>query len=190
MGRSGAGVAFGAEGRFAVVLAFGPEGRFAVALAFGAEGRFAVALAFGTEGRFAVALAFGTEGRFAVARTFGTEGRFAVVLALGAEGRFSALAFGAAARADASGRTFLFAADLREAAPLRDCAGSAACAALAFFFATLATLLLAFANFRARLSTFLAARTCCFAASARAIAVVASVFSRCAAIAPFRVSVR
>jgi hypothetical protein len=54
----------------------------------------------------------------------------------------------------------------------------------------LAAFLVAFANFRARLSTFLAARICCFAASARATAVVASAFSRCAATAPFvRVSV-
>jgi hypothetical protein len=82
-------------------------------------------------------------------------------------------------------RTAGLAAALLEAAALRVRAWCVACAALAFFFACLAAFLVAFANFRARLSTFLAARTCCFAASARAAAAVASAFRRCAATALF-----
>jgi hypothetical protein len=62
---------------------------------------------------------------------------------------------------------------------------NAACAALAFFLASLAAFLLAFANFRTFLSKFLAARTCCLAASARATAFVASAFNRRAATARF-----
>jgi hypothetical protein len=62
-----------------------------------------------------------------------------------------------------------------------DCLRLAACAALAFFRACLAAFLLAFANFRARLSTAFASRTCRFAASARARAFFASARRRCAA---------
>jgi hypothetical protein len=61
----------------------------------------------------------------------------------------------------------------------------AAIAALAFFLACLATFLLAFANFRARLSTSLAARSACFTASACAVAFFASALNRCAAAACF-----
>ncbi len=59
----------------------------------------------------------------------------------------------------------------------------AACAALARFLACLAIFLLAFANFRARLSTSLAARSARFTAPARAAAFFASAFNRCAAAA-------
>jgi hypothetical protein len=100
---------------------------------------------------------------------------------------FDAVSRGALARAFALAAA-LVPAFLRAA--LADLACTAARAALALFFASLAAFLLAFANFRARLSTFLAARTCCFAAAARVAAVVASAFSRCAATAVFvRVSV-
>jgi hypothetical protein len=56
---------------------------------------------------------------------------------------------------------------------------------LAFFFACLAALLLALASLRARFSTFLAARTVCFAASDRATAFSTSAPSRCAAALSF-----
>ena len=59
----------------------------------------------------------------------------------------------------------------------------AACASLARFLACLAIFLLAFANFRARLSTSLAARSACFTAPARAAAFFASALNRCAAAA-------
>jgi len=60
---------------------------------------------------------------------------------------------------------------------------SAARASLAFFLACLAIFLLALANFRARLSTALAARSACFTAPARAAAFFASALNRCAAAA-------
>jgi hypothetical protein len=97
--------------------------------------------------------------------------------------RFDAFSFDGVGD-DALARTLVPAAALREAAALRPRACRAACAALAFFLACLAAFLLAFANFRARFSALLAARTCFFAASARAAAVVASALSRCAAAAP------
>jgi hypothetical protein len=59
----------------------------------------------------------------------------------------------------------------------------AARASLAFFLACLAIFLLALANFRARLSTALAARSACFTAPARAAAFFASALNRCAAAA-------
>jgi len=59
----------------------------------------------------------------------------------------------------------------------------AARASLAFFLACLAIFLLALANFRARLSTALAARTACFTAPARAADFFASALNRCAAAA-------
>jgi hypothetical protein len=103
---------------------------------------------------------------------------------LGFDGfRFDGVGGGALART--FGARALLASAFREAAALRVRAWCAACAALAFFFACLAAFLLAFANFRARLSTFLAVRTCCFAASARATAAVASALRRCAATALF-----
>jgi hypothetical protein len=61
----------------------------------------------------------------------------------------------------------------------------AARAALTFFLACLAAFLLALASFRARFSTALARRTCCFAVSARADACAASDWSRCVAAASF-----
>ena len=57
----------------------------------------------------------------------------------------------------------------------------AARAALAFLRACFAAFLLAFANFRARLSTAFASRTRCFAVAARATASFALARSRCAA---------
>jgi hypothetical protein len=196
-GRAGAAVAFSALGRcFGVAVAFAAAGRLGAAVDFVAAGRF------GAAARFGVAAGFGVAGRLAAAARFGAAIDFGVDAAPGdvveprdaardrdgfdVLGRdalgFDDLGFDAAA---ALARTLVWAAVLREAAPLRapDC--SADCAALAFFFACLAAFLLAFANFRTRLRTLLAARTCCFAASARATAVVASAFSRCAAIAPF-----
>jgi hypothetical protein len=181
---------FGAAGCFGAAVAFGAVGRFGAAVAFGAVGRFGAAVTFGVVGRLRAAVAFGAAagnvaelGRRDATRDcndFGALERDAL--------GFDGLCFDSVGRG-ALARTFVLAA-LREAAGLRARACSAARAALAFFFACLAAFLLAFANFRARLSTFLAARTCCFAASARAAAVVASVFSRCAATALFvRVSV-
>jgi hypothetical protein len=200
-GRPGTAVAFGALGRcFGVAVAFAAAGRlgaavdFVAAGRFGAAARFAVAADFGVAGRLAAAARFGVATDFGVARRFDAVPGDVVEPRDAARDRAGFDAFGRDALGfddlgfDAAGalaRTFVWAAALREAAPLRapDC--SADCAALAFFFACLATFLLAFANFRARLRTLLAARTCCFAASARATAVVASAFSRCAAIAPF-----
>jgi hypothetical protein len=157
----------------------------------------------GTDVCFGAAGCVGAAGRFGAALAFGAVGRVGPVAELWDAARGGdafrilgrdALGFGGLCLVGvgrgALARTFVPAAAFLEAAALRARACSAACAALAFFFACLAAFLLAFANFRARLSTVLAARTCCFAASARVTAVVASAFSRCAAIAPFvRVSV-
>jgi hypothetical protein len=158
----------------------------AAAVAFGAAGRLGAALALGAAGRLGVALALRAVRRFGVAVAFGA----ALGDASRGSDRFDALLGNALVRddfvRDALGfdgwrftsagdlaRTFLSAAALPEPAPLSARACRAAFAALTFFFASLAAFLLAFANFRARLSTLLAARTCCFAAAARAMAVVA-----------------
>jgi hypothetical protein len=89
--------------------------------------------------------------------------------------RFGDLRRGAVATTFAPAAAFPGAADFR-ARPRK-----ADLAALAFFLACLAAFLLAFASFRACLSAFLAARSCRFAASARAVALLASDSSRCAA---------
>jgi hypothetical protein len=68
---------------------------------------------------------------------------------------------------------------------LRVRARNSARAVLAFFRACLAIFLLAFANFRVRLSTALAARTACFAASAWVAALSASRLNLWAAAARF-----
>jgi hypothetical protein len=97
---------------------------------------------------------------------------------------FDGLAFDSVGR-KALARTFVPTVAFRGTVALCARTCSAAWAAFAFFLACLAAFLLAFANFRARLSMLLAARTCCFAASARATAAAASAFSRCAAAAWF-----
>jgi hypothetical protein len=162
---------------------FGAPGRFGVAVDFGAAVRFGAPVDLGVAGRFDAAPGDVAElGLWDAARgcdAFDALGRDSV--------DFDGLCFDDLCL-DAAGTlapTFVSAAALREEAALRARACTAACAASAFFFACLAAFLLAFANFRARLRTLLAARTCCFAASARATAVVASAFSRCAATAPF-----
>ncbi len=81
---------------------------------------------------------------------------------------------------DALARTFAPTA-LRELTACGALPFAAARATLAFFRACLAAFLLAFATFRARLSSAFASRTCCFAVSARALAFLASAPSRCAA---------
>jgi hypothetical protein len=158
-------------GRLAAAAAFGAAGRFAATLAFVAAGRFGAAVALRAAGRVGVALALGAVRRFGAAVAFGA------ALGDAARGcdRFDPLGFDGRRFTSAGdlARTFLSAAALPEPAPLPARACRAAFAALTFFFASLAAFLLAFANFRARLSTLLAARTCCFAAAARAMAVVA-----------------
>jgi len=105
--------------------------------------------------------------------------------ALGFDGLgFDGLAFDSVGR-NALARTFVPTAACRGTVALWARTCTAAWAAFAFFLACLAAFLLAFANFRARLSMLLAARTCRFAASARATAAAASAFSRCAAAAWF-----
>jgi hypothetical protein len=148
---------------------------------FGVAGCVVSADGFGAARRFGAAVVFGAVGRLRAAVAFGAPtGAIPELERRGAMrdgGDFDALA------RNSSGFDGLRVGVGRGALRVRACC--AACAALAFFFACLAALLLAFANFRARLSTFLAARTCCFAASARAAAAVASAFSRCVATALF-----
>jgi hypothetical protein len=86
-------------------------------------------------------------------------------------------------RRDAVATAFPAAAAFPGAADFRARSRRADLAALAFFLACLAAFLLAFASFRACLSAFLAARRRRFAASARAVAWLASDSSRCAAAA-------
>jgi len=94
--------------------------------------------------------------------------------------RFGGLRFGDLRR-DAVATTFAPAAVFPGAADFRARPRKADLAAFAFFLACLAAFLLAFASFRACLSAFLAARSPRFAASARAVALLASDSSRCAA---------
>jgi hypothetical protein len=81
--------------------------------------------------------------------------------------------------------TFAVVAVFRAAEARRARTAKLTSAVLAFFFACFAARLLAFASFRARFNTFLAARTVCFAASDRSTAFSASAPSRCAAAVSF-----
>ena len=107
-----------------------------------------------------------------------------------ATGRFGAVGFGFGVAdrrfgtgADLSTVGFLRLADVRAGGWSRSrvVPPFPAAWALAFLRACLAAFLLAFANFRARLSTAFARRTCRFAVSARAAAFCDSARSRCAA---------
>jgi hypothetical protein len=182
---AGAAVGLGAAARFAAGARFGAAARFGVAVRFGVNARFGAAVGFGATACFD-AVRFGSAGFRALAfraptfraptfraPTFGAGARFLTAAVLGA--------LGAADFArDGLPRDFLLGVALVRAgffAP--PCV--AACAALAFLRACLAAFLLAFANFRALLSTAFASRTCRFAVSARARAFFAWARRRCAA---------
>jgi hypothetical protein len=125
-------------------------------------------------------------GRFGTTDSLGAACGLRAADRRGAIGGFDALGVGVRDFADlrlAAGTTFAAAEAFPDAADLRTRSRRADLAALAFFLACLAAFLLAFASFRARLSAFLAARKRRFAASARAVAWLASDSSRCAAAA-------
>jgi hypothetical protein len=156
-----------------------------VALGLRGSGRgFGAAARFGSAARFGGAIRFRTAGFRALAfrtlafraPTLGAGARFltAAVFAAGARDRlFRDFLAGEAL----AGAGFFRAALERTFAP--GCL--AACAALAFFRACLAAFLLAFANFRARLNTAFASRTCRFAVAALAAALFAWARRRCGA---------
>jgi hypothetical protein len=144
--------------RFAEVVCFAEAARVGAAAGFDAAVRIAEAERFGAARRGCFAV-LARANRFDPLRVVGlgfAAGGFDPV-------DFSAAGFAAVARA-ALARPFLPRAAFSGAASLRDRTCNAARAALAFFLACLAAFLLAFANFRARFSAFLAARICCFAA--------------------------
>jgi hypothetical protein len=148
--------------------------------AFGAADRFGAAARFAGAARFAAAARFGTARRFRAAARPGAADRRGTI------GGFDALGVGVRGFGDlrlAVGTAFVAAEAFPDAADFRTRSRRADLAALAFFLACLAAFLLAFASFRACLSAFLDARKRRFAASARAVAWLASDSSRRAAAA-------
>jgi hypothetical protein len=176
LGLRGAAVGFGAGARF------GGVARFGTAVAFGGDVRLRTTVRFRAAGFRAPAFrapSLGAGARFLTAAPLCATFRFVTGADLAAGDCLRALGAVAFAR-DGLRRDFLAGVALARAGFFRaPCL--AACAALAFLRACLAAFLLAFASFRARLSTAFASRICRFAVAARATAFFASALRRCAA---------
>jgi hypothetical protein len=181
----GVGRRTGATGRFGTTDRFGAACGLGAADRFGAVGRFGAAARFGATARFAATAWFAATARFGIGRRFRAAARPRAAERRTAFAGFDALRVGARdfgdLRRDAVEAAFAPAEAFADAADFRTRSRRADLAALAFFLACLAAFLLAFASFRACLSAFLAARRRRFAASASAVAWLASDSSRRAA---------